>query len=66
MTGGREDAPEAGDRGEGVSGPRLNEGPEAKSGELDPQIKAVIDELLEKGRARWVPGRRDPDGGDTG
>ena len=65
MTAGREDAFEEADRGEGVPGLRPNEGPEAKPGELDPQIKAIIDELLDTGRARWVPAGRDPDGGDA-
>jgi hypothetical protein len=34
-------------------------------GGLDPQIKAIIDELLETGSARWVPEGRDPDAGDA-
>ena len=33
---------------------------EEKPAGPDPQIKAIIDELLEKGRAGWVPERRAP------
>ena len=38
---------------------RPTESPEARPIELDPQIKAIIDELLETGRARWMPEGRD-------